>query len=38
MPGDKRTEHNPNIGWTGRLVLLIVVGLILYNGFGWMLR
>lgn len=37
MPGDKWPEHNPDVGWGGRLVLLIIVGLIALNGFGWML-
>jgi hypothetical protein len=37
MPGDKWPEHTPDIGWGGRLTLLLVFLVFLLAAFGWLL-
>jgi len=37
MPGDKWSDHTPDIGWTGRLVLLALVVVFGFAAFGWLL-
>jgi hypothetical protein len=35
MPGDKRPDHNPDIGRVGRLELLVLVVIGVLIGIGW---
>ena len=34
MPGDKRPEHTPDIGGSGRFFLLLLVGFVVLVGVG----
>ena len=36
MPGDKWPEHTPDIGWSGRLLLLLAIGIVLIAAVGWL--
>lgn len=36
MPGDKRPDYTPDIGWSGRLVLLALVVILALGSLGWL--